>query len=74
MYVRAPTGFFLSGARDGFEFQFVLGAIALALLFTGAGRYALDARTPWNRNPARCGAAALALAVVTSAGVVILFR
>jgi putative oxidoreductase len=74
VYVRAPTGFFLSGARDGYEFQLLLGAIALALLFTGSGRYALDARTPWGRNPGPYGAVALVLAVATSAGIVILFR
>ena len=74
VYVRAPTGFFLNGMKEGFEFQLVLAVVALALLFTGAGRYAVDARTPWGRNPGRFGLAALAFAVVTSVGVVVFFR
>lgn len=73
VYVRFGTGFFMSG-RNGFEFQLILGAVALALMFTGAGRYSLDRGTVWNTRPERFGLAALALSLVTSAAVIVLFR
>ncbi|MFD8497477.1 DoxX family protein [Amycolatopsis sp. NPDC059657] len=74
IYVRAPSGFFLSGTNGGFEFQLLLAAIALVLLFTGSGRFSLDAGTPWGREPIRYGLAGLALAMAMSAGVILLFR
>ncbi|MGW4826359.1 DoxX family protein [Amycolatopsis japonica] len=74
VFVRASTGFFLAGTKAGFEFQFILGAVALGLLFTGSGRLAVDSNLPWGREPLRYGLAALALSVLTSAGVIILFR
>lgn len=72
--LRAPTGFFLESARDGIEFQLLLAAVALALLFTGSGRIALDRATPWGRRPVPFGLAGLGLAVVTSAAVLLLFH
>ncbi len=72
--LRVPTGFFLRGPQDGFEFQLLLGAVALAFLFTGAGRLALDANTPWGRRPARFGLIGVGLAAVSSAAVLILFH
>ncbi|MFI6741817.1 DoxX family protein [Nonomuraea sp. NPDC050451] len=74
VYIKAPTGFFMGTQKDGFEFQLLLGVVALAYLFTGAGRYSLDARTPWGRRPVPYGLAGLALALVTSTGVILLFR
>jgi putative oxidoreductase len=74
VYVRASTGFFLVGTKGGFEFQLLLGAVALGLLFTGAGRYSADAVLPWGRLPLRYAVGGLVLSVVTSAGIIILFR
>lgn len=39
IFVHAPAGFFVSDG--GFEFVMVLGAAALALAFTGPGRFAI---------------------------------
>ncbi|MFI7152801.1 DoxX family protein [Nonomuraea sp. NPDC050022] len=74
VYIKAPTGFFMGTQKDGFEFQLLLGAVALAYLFTGAGRYSFDARTLWGRRPVPYGLAGLALALATSMGVILLFR
>lgn len=74
VYVRAPSGFFLSGTNGGFEFQLVLGVIALALLFAGSGRFSADAKTPWGREPIRYGLAGLILSMLMSAAVILLFR
>lgn len=48
--------------------------IARIRLFTGAGRLALDHAAPWGRRPVPFGPAGLALAVVTSAAVLLLFH
>jgi len=73
VYLLAPTGFFM-GPETGFEFELLLGVVALALLFTGAGRYALDRNTPWGRSPLRYGLGGIGLAVISSAAVILLFR
>ncbi|MFC0111902.1 hypothetical protein [Kibdelosporangium aridum] len=74
VFLRAPTGFFLNGTANGFEFQLVLGAAALALLFTGAGRFSVDARTPWPHRPILYSLAGLIVATVSSAAVLLLFH
>jgi putative oxidoreductase len=58
----------------GWELPALLGAIALGLLFSGSGRLAADAAAPWGRRPVRWGLAGLALAVATSAVVLLAFR
>ena len=40
LLVHLPAGFFLP---NGYEFVMMLGASAIALTFTGAGRYSIDA-------------------------------
>jgi putative oxidoreductase len=67
-------GFFAVADQDGFEFEMLLGAVALALLFSGPGRLSVDRKAPWQQNPVPYGLAGLALAVVTSAIVLLLFR
>lgn len=50
VYLKFGSGFF-TGPKSGFEYELLLGVVALALLFTGAGRAALDVHTPWRRKP-----------------------
>ncbi|MGH3518964.1 MAG: DoxX family protein [Haloechinothrix sp.] len=71
--IRSDSGFFI-GERQGFEFEVALAAIALALLFTGPGRVALDANTPWRRNPVPFGLVALLFAVGAAVTVLLVFR
>ncbi len=43
LLVHLPYGFFLNpGGPDGMEFALIMFGIALCLIFSGAGRYALD--------------------------------
>ncbi|WP_280494831.1 hypothetical protein [Nocardia farcinica] len=44
----------------------LFGAVAAGLGFTGAGRYALDAGRPWERNGLVWGVGVLGLAVVSA--------
>lgn len=52
---------------DTLGFPIVLGAVALAVAFTGPGRYSLDAGRPWQRSGLVWGAASVGVAVVTAA-------
>lgn len=72
--VKVDEGFFLGRAQQGFEFEVVLAAIAFALLFTGPGRIALDAHTPWRRKPVPYALVALLLAAAATATALIVFR
>ncbi|WAL62985.1 DoxX family protein [Amycolatopsis cynarae] len=47
-------------------FPIVVGGLALALAFTGPGRYSLDAGRPWQRTGLAWGGLSVALAVVTA--------
>lgn len=49
-------------------FSIVLGVLAVALAFTGPGRYSLDAGRPWQRSGLKWGGLSIALAVVTAVG------
>lgn len=60
-------------ALGGYYFPVLVGAGALALLFTGAGRIALDLPTPWRRKPLGFGVLGLLLAAVVSVGVLFFF-
>lgn len=57
---------------DVLGFPIVLGAVALALAFTGPGRYSLDAGRPWQRTGLVWGGASTGLAVVTSGAALLL--
>jgi putative oxidoreductase len=73
VYLKYHAGFFL-GDGAGFEYHVVLGGIALALLFTGPGRVALDVNTPWRRKPVPFGIVGFILAAAAMAVVILLFR
>ncbi|SHN00878.1 DoxX family protein [Cryptosporangium aurantiacum] len=66
--VNLGNGFFAS--HDGIELPLILSGGALALLLTGPGRYAADARIPFfNGAAVQCAAAGIALlAMLTSLG------
>ncbi|WP_020498082.1 DoxX family protein [Sciscionella marina] len=65
LYMKAGTGFFTS-ATGGFEYELVLAASALALLFTGPGRVAMDLGRAWHRKPTAWGILGVLLAVVAT--------
>jgi putative oxidoreductase len=48
LLVHLPAGFFLP---NGYEFVMMLGASAIALTLTGAGRYSMDALIARRREP-----------------------
>ena len=49
LLVHLPAGFFLP---NGYEFVMMLGASAITLMLTGAGRYSIDALIGRRREPA----------------------
>lgn len=51
VWLKLAGGFFLGPAGQGFEYEFVLGGAALALVFAGGGRIALDRMLPMFRRP-----------------------
>lgn len=60
-------GFFLTSG--GFEYEAVLGAVALGLMFTGPGRVAVDNGRWWYRRPVAAGFIGLVIAAGAAAGV-----
>lgn len=56
------------------ELDLLVGVAALALLFTGAGRIAIDKNTPWRRKPGVFGLFGLLLAAAASIVVIVMFR
>lgn len=73
VYVKFSGGFF-SAAGKGFEFELLLATAALALLFTGSGRIALDVNTPWRRKPMPFAIFGLLIAAAASVLILTLFR
>jgi len=73
VYLTYNEGFFQHG-EQGFEYHAVLAGIALALLFTGPGRIAIDVHTPWRRRPWPFGIAFLILAAGAVAVLITAFR
>lgn len=63
--VKFGTGFF-AGKGGGFELELTLAATALAMLFTGPGRIAMDSGRAWHRKPTAWGVLCLVLAVVAT--------
>ncbi|GAA4886781.1 MULTISPECIES: DoxX family protein [Saccharopolyspora] len=66
------NGFFAS--EGGVEFEVVLAALALGLMFTGPGRVALDRGRVWVRRPLIFGTVSLVIAAAASAAVLLLLR
>lgn len=62
-----------SGYFDA-ELDIVLALMALTLLFTGAGRVAIDKNTPWRRKPGAFGLFGLLLATAASIVIIVMFR
>ncbi|MCP2254179.1 putative oxidoreductase [Prauserella aidingensis] len=56
------------------ELDLLVGVAALALLFTGAGRIAIDKNTPWRRKPGVFGLFGLLLAAAASIVIIVMFR
>ena len=73
VYAKFRGGFF-EGQGQGFEFELLLGATALSLLFTGAGTISLERNTPWRRRPLPLGLVSLLLAAAASVVVIVLTR
>jgi putative oxidoreductase len=66
--VHWDKGFF--NMDGGYEFPLVLGVAALAMAFSGAGRWSLDHLFGWTLGSEAWGIAALVLAAVVSTAVV----
>lgn len=69
VFLHLGRGFFQSGG--GFEFEAVLGVVALGLMFTGAGRVAVDNGRWWFRRPLTAGFISLVIAAGAAAGVLV---
>lgn len=72
VFSKLGAGFFETSG--GFEFQAMLGAVALGLMFTGPGRVALDNGRAWYRRPVISGFLCLVLAAAASAVVLTVFH
>ena len=72
VYVQFNGGFF--GEPSGFEYELLLAACAFALLFTGAGRLAVDVNTPWRRKPMPYGVLGLLLAAAACVVILVSFH
>lgn len=71
VYLKFGGGFF---SRQGFEYELLLAGAAFTLLFTGAGRIAVDVNTPWRRKPMPFAVFGVLLAAAASVLVLVLFR
>jgi putative oxidoreductase len=58
------NGFFITGG--GFEYNLVLGVAAIAIAFTGAGAWSIDALAGFETGGGTWGLAALAVAIIGS--------
>lgn len=70
--LRVDNGFFAS--QGGVEYEIVLGALALGLLFTGPGRVALDKGRSWFRRPLISGFIGLVIAAGAAVSVLLVLR
>lgn len=61
------------GLIPGYQLPLLVAAGAMALLFTGPGRIAVDAPTPWRRKPLPFGLVGVAAAAAASVAVLALF-
>lgn len=66
--MKLGDGFF---APDGYEYNVVLIAMALGLMFTGPGRVALDNGRAWFRHPLASGFIFLVVGAGSAAGVLV---
>ena len=73
VYAKFHGGFFEQQGQ-GFEFELLLGATALSLLFTGSGPISLERNTPWRRRPLPLGLVSLLLAAAAAVVVIVLTR
>jgi putative oxidoreductase len=73
VFVKFGNGFFM-GPQQGFEYELMIGAVALALLFTGSGRIALDKNTPWRRKPMPFAILGVLVAAAAAVVVLVVFR
>ncbi|MEV6275457.1 DoxX family protein [Nocardia sp. NPDC051832] len=60
------NGLFGTAEGPGYQSALTFAAVAVAIGFTGAGKFALDAGRPWERKGFVIGAGALGLAIVTA--------
>ncbi|MPY80941.1 MAG: DoxX family membrane protein [Actinophytocola sp.] len=79
VYLHRGIGYFplvqVDGAQlPGYAFPLMVGAAALALLFTGPGRIAIDVATTWRRKPVPFGIVGVLLAAGAAVAVLVLFR
>lgn len=72
VFVKFGNGFFMG--QQGFEYELMIGSVALALLFTGSGRIALDKNTPWRRKPMPFAILGLLVAAAATVVVLVVFR
>ncbi|MFF1606509.1 DoxX family membrane protein [Amycolatopsis sp. NPDC058278] len=73
VYAKFRGGFF-EGSGQGFEFELLLAASALSLLFTGSGPISLERNTPWRKRPLPLGLVSLLLAAAAAVVVIVLTR
>ncbi|WP_410615910.1 DoxX family protein [Amycolatopsis sp. lyj-109] len=73
VYAKFHGGFF-EGSGQGFEFELLLAASALSLLFTGSGPISLERNTPWRKRPLPLGLVSLLLAAAAAVVVIVLTR
>jgi putative oxidoreductase len=66
----AANGFFIT--KGGYEYTFILGAVAASVAFTGPGRFSLDRAIGWNLSGPAWGVASVAFGVVAGACVLAL--
>ncbi|GEL19103.1 DoxX family protein [Pseudonocardia asaccharolytica] len=74
MVVKWGVPFFAAAAPDALELDILLGAGAAALVFTGAGRVALDNGRTWQRRPLPYAWLCLVLGVGAALVVVLVLR
>jgi putative oxidoreductase len=74
VWLKLTGGFFLTPGGQGFEYEFVLGGAALALVFAGGGRIALDRKLPMFRRPSVTATPCLLIGVCAAVAVRILLH
>lgn len=74
VWLKLSGGFFLGPDNRGYEFELLLAAAAAALVFTGAGRLALDRVLPLFRRSAAIGFPCLVIGVAAALAVRLLLH